>query len=232
MKLLSLIEPAHKSDLDEKYHQLNIYNIRDTLTWYEYFKLLIGIDGSIVECGVGRGRSLAIISAINNLLKAEEGGSRKIYAYDSFEGFPEPTKEDDSYRRPKKGDWSKSPSGRYLYTPEFIKTVLTEAGIGFDDSSLVITKGFFGNSLLKHPNEPIALLHVDADLYQSYKDVLTNLYNKVTMGGIIVFDDVLSIEPSETRWPGALLAVKEFLGEKTLKMKVSGKGNYFLIKNL
>ena len=34
------------------------------------------------------------------------GMSKKIYGYDSFEGFPEPNIKDSSFRKPKKGDWS------------------------------------------------------------------------------------------------------------------------------
>ena len=39
-----------------------------------------------------------------------EGGQRRIFGYDSFEGFPDPTIEDRAFRDPKKGDWSKSPN--------------------------------------------------------------------------------------------------------------------------
>ena len=230
MKLLNQIEPPHKSDLDEKFHQLNIHNIRDTLIWYEKLNEISGIKGCIVECGVGRGRSLLIIAALNKLLSKEEGGARNIFAYDSFEGFPEPTKEDVSYRKPHKGEWSKSPSGKYTYTPEFIKLVLTEADVLFEDCNFTIKKGFFNDTLKTFPEEPIALLHIDADLYQSYKDVLLNLYNKVVVGGIVVFDDFFADESNNERWPGARVAVTEFLGEEVKKLKVSSKGSFYLIK--
>jgi O-methyltransferase len=74
-------------------------------------------------------------------------------------------------------------SGKYQYSIEFTKTVLSEAGIPLDDNPPILSKGFFCDSLKNHPKRPIALLHIDCDLYQSYKDTLDNLYELVSKGG-------------------------------------------------
>ncbi len=230
MKRLFDFESNHKPEIDEKFHQLNIGNIGNVIYWWKFFEIIKNISGDIVECGIGRGRSLLVISAINQLLDKNEGGERIIYAYDSFEGFPEPTDEDKSARNPKKGEWSYSPSGKYKYSEDFIKLVLTEANISFKDNQLELKKGFFGDSLKNHPDRPIALLHVDGDLYQSYMDVLKLAYHKVVPGGLIVFDDFLSNNKESERWPGALIAVKDFLGEDYKKIIASERGTYFFIK--
>ena len=72
---------------------------------YRYFDEKINrvknIEGDIVECGVGFGHTLFLL-----LYKATiEGKGRNVHAFDSFEGFPEPSAEDDSFRKPKKGEW-------------------------------------------------------------------------------------------------------------------------------
>ena len=162
------------------------------------------------------------------MLDKNEGGERAVFGYDSFEGFPEPATQDLSHRAPQKGDWSYSPSGQYKYTPELLKEILKEANVEYKDINIV--KGFFGDTLKKHPNKPIALLHLDGDLYQSYKDILEYLYNKVAIGGILVFDDFLEGQTEDEKWPGARLAVKEFLGDNYKNMRPSPRGNYYYIK--
>lgn len=229
MKQFFSLESGHSAELDEKFHQLNLGNIGNVIYWWNYFQMVSNIDGDIVECGIGRGRSLMVMSAINSLLEKHEGGQRKIFGYDSFEGFPEPSIEDDSYRKPKKGEWSTSPSGKYQYSADFIRMVLNEAKV-LEGTDLVLTKGFFCDSLKNHPDRPIAILHVDGDLYQSYIDTLELLYPKVSTGGVIVFDDYLAKKENEDRWPGARKAVEDFFGKDISKIKTSIRGTPYLIK--
>lgn len=229
MRSFKEFESLHNSELDEKFHQLNIGNISNTIYWLDFFKMIENIPGDIVECGIGRGRSLLIISALNEILDSDHGGNRRIFGYDSFEGFPQPTKEDDSHRNPKKGEWSKSPSGKYPYTIDFIKKILIIGGITNVDKRITLRKGFFEHSLSNHPDAPIALLHIDADLYQSYKITLQHLYEKVIVGGIIIFDDFTSKGKNES-FPGARKAVREFLKDEFNNIQLSSRGNYYYIK--
>lgn len=228
MKKLYLFATKHSPNIDERFHQLNLDNIGNVVYWYNFFKIIRNVKGDVVECGVGRGRSLAIISALNYIFDAEEGGKRLIYGYDSFEGFPEPTMEDSSYRNPKKGEWSFSPSGKYKYTPAFIKNIIKNSHI--PTKNLIIIKGFFEKTLIKNPCQSIAMLHIDCDLYQSYKTVLKLLYKKVSRGGLVVFDDIIA-DRKNSAFPGALKAVKEFFGKDFIKMKISIAGKYFFQKS-
>lgn len=229
MKQLFSFEKPHPVDMDEKFHPFNIGNIGNVIYWWKYFEMVKNVPGDIVECGIGRGRSLTVLSSINAFLEINEGGQRKIYGYDSFEGFPEPTVEDSSFRNPKKGEWSSSPSGKYHYSADFIRMVLNEANVP-DFQNVVLTKGYFCDSLPHHPNDPIAILHVDGDLYQSYIDTLTELYPKVSSGGVIVFDDYLAVEDGEDRWPGARQAVSDFFGPLAKNIQTSVRGTQYLIK--
>lgn len=76
---------------------------------------------------------------------------------------------------------------------EFLKTRLT------------LVKGWFSETLPCHPVDRIALLHIDADLYESYKEALQHLWPRVAVGGIVAFDEYHLPE-----WPGAKKAVDEF----------------------
>lgn len=183
------------------------------------------IDSDIVECGIGRSRSLAILCALTIGTKQK----RKIYAYDSFAGFPEPTIEDASLHAPQAKEWSASPSGNYLYTQNFCRTVLESAEIPLNKVDLILTKVFFADMLASHPNRPIASLNINGDLYQYYKACLENLFDKVVSGGIILFDDFG--DGAEEAFPGAGMATKEFLGDKEyLKIQQNEFGVFFYVK--
>ena len=52
---------------------------------------------------------------------------------------------------------------------------------------------------------------IDADLYQSYIDVLSALYDQVVVGGVIAFDEYAG---EEVAFPGARKAVDTFLGRR------------------
>ena len=39
---------------------------------------------------------------------------------------------------------------------------------------------------------PVALLRVDANFYGSYQDALYGLYDRVPVGGFVIFDDVMT----------------------------------------
>jgi O-methyltransferase len=93
-----------------------------------------------------------------------------------------------------------------------------------------LTAGFFETSLRGHPDRPIALLHVDGDLYQSYLATLENLFPKVASGGIVVFDDFAVGEDPHESFPSARQAVRDFLRDDYRNLKPSIGGTYYYVK--
>ena len=196
---------------------LDLRQIKNVAYYSGIFSKVTNIPGAFVECGVGRGRSFLYFCAF--IFKEKKG--RLAWGFDSFEGFPEPTKEDDSVRNPKKGEWSG-------ISPDDIKGILKTAGIhkDFIDSKVRLIKGFFNESLKKYDDAPIAILHVDVDLYQSYKDVLSALYPRVVSQGIVLFDEYQS-----PKWPGATKAIDEFFAKEKDRITLdSDSGKYYFIK--
>ena len=50
MKKLKLIESKeHSSEIDEKFHQLNIINVANVIYWKELFNMVKNIKGDIVR---------------------------------------------------------------------------------------------------------------------------------------------------------------------------------------
>lgn len=164
------------------------------------------LEGDIVECGVGKGRSFMIFTFLSK-------GGKNVVGYDSFKGFPEPTIKDLSNRNPKKGEWSGTS----------ILDVHTSLKVSYIRNTLIaLVDGFFDQTIQRWGDNKIALLHLDCDLYESYKICLKYLYPKVVKGGVILFDDY-----NYSDWPGATKAVDEY-GIKPLLDEESGK--YYFIK--
>lgn len=203
------VQVPHSKDVDDYYHILNSSNVLNTVYWYEFFSQIRGLEGDIVECGVGRGRSLITIASINKLISSlDDRQERKIFALDSFEGFPEPTEFDNSIRSPQKGEWSMSPNKQFKYSPETIAKIMKLADI---DSKIDYVKGFFDKTTENLEVGDISILHLDGDLYESVKTPLNNLWQKVVIGGLVVIDDYAVEETENERFPGARTAIKEFL---------------------
>ena len=117
------------------------------------------MSGQILEFGVAGGTS------INHIARQT---SRTVHGFDSFHGLPE--------------QWGNAPAGEFDQDgrpPEVDSNVELHAGL-FSDT----LPGFIEN----HP-EPVALLHIDCDLYSSTRTVLSALTNQIVPGTMIVFDE-------------------------------------------
>ena len=163
------------------------------------FMSLGNVDGDVVECGVGRGKSLVNFLAIT----LQMSNHRKLYGFDSFEGFPEPSIFDKSKRNPQKGDWSNT--SKRLVEQRFELAGYSDQ---FKERTKLI-KGYFSDTLKDNLPQKIAFLHIDADLYQSYLDVLSESYSRLSSGAVVIFD-----EYGMEKWPGAKKACDEFMADK------------------
>jgi predicted O-methyltransferase YrrM len=175
------------------------------------------VPGDIVECGVGEGVSMLLMAHIVHARQLD----KQLWGFDSFEGFPEPTPEDESHRAAQKGEWS-LPKQQAL---ELLRSHLDDEL--FFRSHISLIKGFFEDSLGVHKG-PIALLHLDCDLYQSYKVCLETLYPKVSPGGIVAFDEY---HREGDVWPGAPKAIDEFFADKQVELvKDQLYGKFYVVK--
>jgi len=91
-----------------------------------------------------------------------------------------------------------------------------------------LVPGYFNDTLKTYQGQ-VALLHLDVDLYDSYKVCLETLYPKVATGGVILFDEYA--EPTDLKnWPGAKKAIDEFLGENKKYLERDKFGKWFYVK--
>src|SRR5690242_8949128 len=62
-------------------------NLTRFIALYELFKLVLPVKGSIVECGVNHGFGLMTWAKLSAILEPVNL-TRRIYGFDTFEGFP------------------------------------------------------------------------------------------------------------------------------------------------
>lgn len=171
------------------------------------------IPGDVVECGTSVGHGMLLFMLLSNI----HGLHRQFLGFDSFEGFPSPTDEDLG---------THAYAGYYANAPEVVLRVLKDGRVPErairDDLTLV--KGYFCETLPGYDGQ-ISLLHLDCDLYESYRICLEALYDRVAPGGIIMFD-----EYGDEHFPGCRKAVDEFFAGKPERLERHSYGKYFATK--
>jgi O-methyltransferase len=167
------------------------------------------VPGAIVECGVFKGGAAAVMAS-------EAGGRRDLYLFDSFEGLPPPGAEDGALARQQfQPGWCAS-------TVDDVRRAFTVAGAS--SARLHIVKGWFAETFPRTELPPIALLHIDADWYDSVRLCLETWYDRIVPGGYVVLDDY-------GRWEGCTRAADEFLREHRLPpLERTGSAGHYLRK--
>jgi len=154
------------------------------------------VPGDIVECGVADGKGLVMLAlAIENTSQ-----QRTIVGFDSFSGLPPPTREDLDAPEPR------AKEGRFAASTETCLRRLRNAGCS---AEVQLVEGWFKDTLPKY-NGQIALLSLDADLYESTRLALEHLWPRVSVGGFLVLDEY----NTPATWPGERKAVDEYFALK------------------
>lgn len=148
------------------------------------------VEGDVTEFGCYIGTTSVFLA---DKLKTT---NKRLYLYDSFEGLPPKTAEDES------------PAGQQFKTGELLAPKkeliknLRQANVPMP----IIKKGWFSDlSETDIPNK-IALAFLDGDYYHSIKDPLTLIWNHLAPGATIIVDDY-----ANEALPGAAKAVNEWL---------------------
>lgn len=187
---------------------------RNLLNLYRMARYLnrSALPGAIVECGVWNGGSAAMMTAACR----DTGFARDLWLFDSFEGLPRPTQNDNQTERTHYFEgWNKG-------SIENVERIFRKLDLPLDKVNFV--KGWFDQTLPNATVPQIALLHIDADWYDSVSTVLNQLYDRITPGGYVVLDDY-------DFWEGCNRAVHDFLDSRGIPRAalhtVGGMGAYF-----
>jgi O-methyltransferase len=145
--------------------------------------------GDIAECGVYRGGTARLL--LDTMRTAQT--ARRLFLCDTFAGMPDADPAADLHRE---GDFGDTSQAR-------VRAQFADA----DDVELV--PGTIPDSLARLADRRFCFVHIDLDLYASVLGAARFLYDRVSPGGFIVFDDY-----GFSSTPGARRAVDEFFAGK------------------
>lgn len=141
-----------------------------------------GIVGDLVEAGVWRGGQTILMRAA---LEAAGEDTRHVWVCDSFDGVPAPRQ--DGTRDPDADetvDWAPG-----MYNASLSRVRSNFMRFGLLDERVHFVKGHFVDTMKTMQAPKIAVLRLDADTWDATNDVLTALYDRVSVGGYIIVDD-------------------------------------------
>lgn len=157
------------------YARAQDHSLVDVYRMHELWSLVgetAKVGGDIVEIGVWRGGTGVMMAHREKLL----GGQGVAWLCDTFAGVVKAGEADSGYKGGEHSDTSLAhveKLAKALGQPE----IRTLVGIFPDDTGAALT------------SERVRLLHIDVDVYQSAKDCVAFLWDRIPSGGVIVFDD-------------------------------------------
>ena len=165
------------------------------------------MQGDFWECGVYKGGTARMLAAF---LRRNAGPGVRLHLFDTFAGMPPTDRGVDFHRE---GDFSDAS----------LEAVRCAVG---DDERVEFHPGWIPESFRNLPETPIAMAHVDVDIYRSVRDCCEFIYPRLQPGGVMVFDDY-----GFPTCPGARKAVDEFFAGKPEFPIVLGTGQALVIRS-
>lgn len=163
-----------------------------------------GVEGDVVELGCYEGST----SVLFRQMLEELGSTKELHVYDSFQGLPHKSPEDDS------------PLGE-AFLPGSLSAPVSVLEKKFSQAGLrypVIHKGWFADMTNHDMPHQISFALADGDFYSSVKESLELVWPHLSRGGVIVVDDY-----GNDKLPGVRVATDEFC---------RGRGEPFVIQSL
>jgi len=196
------------------------------LTRIKLFEMIREVQGSIVECGVYKADSLLTFFHMSNIFEPFSL-TRKVVGFDTFKGFPTVSEHDNAEfaKVNHLSDVDLSHIQKICEIqelnkalPEINKIQLIEGNV---ESSIP-------RYLVENPHLIISLLYLDFDLYEPTKIALEYFLPKVTIGGIVAFDEL-----NQLKWKGETRAFDEIIGINNValeKFSFDGHVSYFRVQ--
>lgn len=168
--------------------------------------------GMLAECGVYRGGTLIP----TGLYLKQNGLAKVVYGFDSFQGFDASVDSEIALGGSPSGD--KRRGGFGDTSLEYVGAKVRRWGL---QQHVRLVKGYLERTLPLHANERFCFVHLDVDIYESYRLALEFFYPRVTPGGVILLD-----EYNDPPWPGCNKAVDEFLRDKPERLTEIERDNH------
>jgi O-methyltransferase len=167
---------ANDSHFVETYRAIQGDTLVDLYRCYELWDL-VGqsrhLEGALIEIGVWRGGTGGLIAK-----RAELTGIREpVYLCDTFAGVVKASSRDSYYKGGEHGDASRAQVEELLHDRLGLRNAVIVQGVFPEESA----------SLVHH--DRFRFCHIDVDVYDSANDILSWIWDKLVVGGVIVYDD-------------------------------------------
>ena len=145
------------------------------LACYELLNQTKKIKGDVVELGIWNGNNLFTMKKIIDFLKMK----KKVIGYDNFKGFPNP----ESFKNKK---FIKKHLGVYAGDQSLIRYIIKFYKL---KNIKIINDDIF--NLKHHLNifSKLSFIYIDCNIYETTVEILDLLNSKLSVGGIIAFDE-------------------------------------------
>lgn len=159
------------------YGVIKNYTLVDIYRCYELWSLVeqvSNLDGALIEIGVWKGGTGGLIAK-----KSEYCGIKDtIYLCDTFNGVVKANPiHDNAYKGGEHSDTSVDVVKDLIYNQLALKDVKILSGIFPNETHTLVKEKTF------------RFCHIDVDVYESAKEVFEWVWDKMVIGGIVVFDD-------------------------------------------
>jgi hypothetical protein len=189
-------------------------HLKRFLAMYEIFKLALPVKGSVVECGVFKGFGVMTWAKLSAMLEPENL-TRRVYAFDTFAGFPRVTDEDaNPVAAPTPGALA---ADSYDELQALIAQYDRDRFLGHIDKVHLI-RGDVAETippfLDAHKHLVVSLLFLDMDLYEPTRAALRHFVPRMPRGAVLAFDEL-----DNPMWPGETAALLDEVGLSTVRLR-------------
>jgi hypothetical protein len=186
------------------------YTLARFLAHYELFKQIVDVPGAIVDIGVYRGASTFTWAKLCEIFCPTDV-RKQVYGFDTFEGFPSLAPEDGAEDRTR----GVGPGGYAAGASIQHDLCLARTAFNHDRhldhvERIELVKGDIARTVpdfvaRQGQGLRVALLNLDADLYEPTRVALEHFVPLLSPGALIVLD-----EYAVTTWPGESQAFDDY----------------------
>lgn len=190
-------------------------NLTRFLALYEIYKKVLPIKGSVIECGVNHGFGIMSWAKFSAILEPVNL-TRRIYGFDTFEGFPGVSEQDRSAssQHVKEGDLAADVHDELIQLIDAYDSTrflghVNKVNLVRGDATKTIPQ-----FIKENPHVVVSLLYLDFDLYEPTKVALEHFLPRMPKGAVLAFDEL-----DNPLWPGETLAMLESHAARPLRIE-------------
>ena len=192
--------------------QMDKERLSKFLIHYEIFKKIINVKGDIVECGIFKGTSFVRLALFRELFKKK----CNLIGFDTFtDTYPNTSFENERKHRE---HWIKT-AGHSSISKKQLENVFKKKKI----KNVKLVKGDVLNTvpnfIKKNRKLKISFLNIDLAFVEPTECALDYLYDNVSKGGAIVFDNYGGTGKDGTFYEGETKVIKKFLQRRKKNIK-------------